>query len=220
MTATCSTTTWASGLFSWTEPGSGSLGALTMWLQSKVIPAASHYLHPRPFTQRWRNMTPQSPAVVVQKNGKGRMCSKNSNIEMNLYFLTQAQCYLNKHKHTKSEKAFPQHSGWVLQGWRGVAAWLLDLGGVQWSITSHILSSLTGKGTIGRLYLKMNMATSCLTVAFCVYHSHRSPRLWSLTTASWWGLTLELGPTQHVFSRTVEHLEVSSVTALWRAICS
>lgn len=65
--------------------------------------------------------------------------------------------------------------------------------------------------------------TSCLRLmlCFCLNHRiHRSPRLWSLTTASWWGLTLERGPIQHGFSRTVEHLEVSSATALWRVTCS
>lgn len=78
-----------------------------MWLLSKVIPVASHYLHPKPFIRTWRNMTPQSRAVVVQKNGK-RIPSKNGNIEMDplfIYFFMLKVTWTNKHKHSKSEKA-------------------------------------------------------------------------------------------------------------------
>lgn len=70
MTATCSITTWVYGQFLWIELVSGSSGALTMWLLSRVIQAASHYLHPRQFIQTWRNMTHQRRQAAVQRNGK------------------------------------------------------------------------------------------------------------------------------------------------------
>lgn len=52
-------------------------------------------------------MTPQSRAVVVQKNGK-RIPSKNNNIELDplfIYFFMLKVTWINKHKHSKSEKA-------------------------------------------------------------------------------------------------------------------
>lgn len=35
---------------------------------------------------------------------------------------------------------------WLLQDWGGVAARLLNLGSVQWAVTSSVLPSLTGNG--------------------------------------------------------------------------
>lgn len=64
---------------------------------------ASHYLLLKPFIQTWKNMTLQSRAVVVQKNGKREMLQINNKMEINLYFFGIKMIWTNMRKHTKSE---------------------------------------------------------------------------------------------------------------------
>ena len=129
MTATCSITIWAYGLFLWIELESGSSGPSNMWLLSRVTPVGYHSLPQRLFIQTWRNMTHQKCPTAVERNGeKGVLL---------LFFFKNVHC----------PRICIKVLLFLLQGRGGVAIRLSDLGGVQWANTPQFLAPFTGEGT-------------------------------------------------------------------------